>query len=123
MNDGYDVALLRLPQNAVTVLPVIADESINIYPNAVVHALKYGRVLEMGKFVIVANKLCPMMENLSDDMFCIYSEDLSAHPGGCRFHGVCYCWDHYLRLLLYHLHHSLRFSRSDVAPEHKRVRC
>lgn len=81
VNDGYDVALLCLPQNAVTVLRVIADESINIYPNAVVHALKYGRVLEMGEFVIVANTLCPMMENLGDDMFCIYSEDLSAHPG------------------------------------------
>lgn len=72
VNDGDDAALLRLPQNSITALPVIADESINIYPNAVVHALKQGHVLEMGECVVMANKMCRMMENLGDDMFCIY---------------------------------------------------
>ena len=88
LDDGYDVALLQLPQEIDVMTPALADEGLQIIPNLHMYALRFGAVLEIAEFVTVRKELCPNMSSLGPGTFCAYSEWASMRLGTLRYHVV-----------------------------------
>ena len=78
---GYDIAILQLPRKVSFATPAIADHSTKIYPNTRVYILKFGAVLEVAQFEVVANEFCPIMMDLGDSHFCVFSRESSVQSG------------------------------------------
>ena len=81
INYGYDIAVFRLPRPIDVKFPMLVEESEHMYPNRRLYVLKYGKVLEAGLFVVVANAVCPMMQHVHEDDFCLFADDLNVEPG------------------------------------------
>ena len=80
VTNGSDVALLRLPRKVNARLPVLASEDIELYANMRIHGFKFGPVIEMAEFQVVAKQHCPLL-NLSSNNFCAFSTTASMHSG------------------------------------------
>ena len=72
--DGYDAAILRLPRPFSIKTPSLSSQNYNVYPNHKAHILNLDKVVETAELFVVENKLCPHLNNLSSDIFCIYSQ-------------------------------------------------
>lgn len=87
IQDGFDIALLKLPRHLDVASPTLADVKrwgVTNYtdPNAVVYGFRLGSVLEGVLFDVVVDKACPDMGKLASHMFC-------AHKYGAKLHNGC----------------------------------
>ena len=75
VQNGFDAALLRLPRSVAIPHPQLAPSGFHAYPSSKVHGFRMKTVLEIAHFEVVANDLCPHLQ------------DLDAFPGGsfCMF--------------------------------------
>ena len=81
IENGYDAALLRLPEKVQTATPHLASAGFHLYPNSKVYGFHLGGTLQVAKFDVVANSLCPLLNNLDSSMFCAYASSASMCSG------------------------------------------
>ena len=81
IKNGYDAALLRLSRAVKISTPRLADQSFDLYPNSEILVFHLGPNLEVAKFDVVANWLCPHLNTLSNGTFCAYSDFASMRAG------------------------------------------
>eukprot|EP00803_Ostreobium_quekettii_P000003 evm.model.scf_947.3 EVM.evm.TU.scf_947.3 scf_947:38898-45847(-) len=81
VEEGYDVALLRLPRAVKVRTPRLAGRDFNAYANLALVAFTLGNTLKMAPFQIVRNTLCPHMAGMVDSMLCMHSAISAMHSG------------------------------------------
>ena len=78
---GYDAAMLRLSGEVKIATPRLANVTFDLYPNSRIYALRLGTHVEVARFDVVANRLCPHLKNLANTSFCAYSDSTSMQLG------------------------------------------
>ena len=56
---GYDAAMLQLSGEVKLATPRLANVTFDLYPNSRIYALRLGTHVEVARFDVVANRLCP----------------------------------------------------------------
>ena len=103
---GYDAAMLQLSGEVKRATPRLANVTFDLYPNSRIYALRLGTHVKVARFDVVANRLCPHLNNLANTSFCAYSDATNMQLGG-RIVGQPYR----LKLLsiLFHTIHQFHF--------------
>lgn len=79
--DVNNAAILTIPISGSVSTPTLADPALNLFPNSIVHGFRMGDHLQVDPFVVVANIYCFQVDNLSEAMFCPFSNTTSMQTG------------------------------------------
>lgn len=79
--DGYDIALLRLPQPVGITASPLADPMADLYPGLEVQVLQFDEGLKSSRFTVVRNDLCPHLKGLGSSTFCAFSREVTPQSG------------------------------------------
>lgn len=81
LEDGTNVALLRLPQSVDVEMPKYNIKQPNLRPNQKLYALGFGFDIEVAQLVVVADERCPNINTMKESMFCAHSQLKQLHAG------------------------------------------
>lgn len=81
VEDANNVALITIPKSGNVAVPTLADATLNLYPNTIVHGVRIEYQLEMDPFAVVAKRFCPQIFDRSEGMCCAYSKGKTLQTG------------------------------------------
>ena len=81
VEDGYDVAPMRLPREINIPAPSLPDSHFSLYPNLKIYGFRLRNLLEVAQFKVVANAFCPYLRNIGNSTFCAFSRSAKMDSG------------------------------------------
>lgn len=74
VKNGWNVALLKLPEPVDSKYPRLANRSFTVYPSMTIDILVLHDTLRRAEMDVVPCHLCPGLGSIALDMFCVHSE-------------------------------------------------